>query len=60
MDKQKTYRSQNKEPGEIKMPPKVSKEIAKDVWLFKEPETINSELYYKFTVKAKTVKIVLF
>jgi hypothetical protein len=44
----------------MKMPPKVTKMIAKDIMLEKEPEVNGQENYYKFTVITKTVKIVNF
>jgi hypothetical protein len=45
---------------QIKLPPKVSKHIAKDIWLEKEPEVSGTDIFYKFTVITKTVKIVNF
>lgn len=44
----------------INMPPKVSKPVAKDIWLEKEPELINGDIFYRFTLVAKTSKIVNF
>ena len=38
----------------------MSKLIAKDIWLEKEPEVIGPDIFYKFTVITKTVKVVNF
>jgi len=38
----------------------VSKLIAKDIWLEKEPLVIGTDIFYRFTIITKTVKIVNF
>ena len=58
MEKKQTLKGRQ-EQVEIKMPPKVSKPIAKDIWLEKEPEINDKqEIFYKFTVVSKTSKII--
>jgi|688.fasta_scaffold997760_1 hypothetical protein len=60
MEKKQTLKVRQ-EQTEIKMPPKVSKQIAKDIWLEKEPEINDKqEIFYKFTVVSKTSKVINF
>lgn len=61
MDKKPTIKGRPEQTEHIKMPPKVSKQIAKDIWLEKEPEVNDKqEIFYKFTVVSKTSKIINF
>ena len=57
MERKKTN---TKQSDAVKLPPKVTKVIAKDIYLDKEPEVSGLDVYYKFTVVTKTVKIVNF
>jgi hypothetical protein len=59
MEKKKSV-VMNRQQEPIKVPPKVSKLIAKDIWLEKEPIVSGTDIFYRFTVITKTVKVVNF